>query len=98
NRLLCNLCDKAFAPKVLFKPTTSEARAKFELTQYGEFGVLPRGMDNVQSPVAGLMDDGIKLHMMIGDLVSSNLSSYRQQVPVRKEGNPPTAFQKQYEA
>jgi len=98
NRLLCNLCDKAFAPKVLFKPTTSEARAKFELTQYGEFGVLPRGMDNVQSPVAGLMDDGMKLHMMIGDLVSSNLSSYRQQVPVRKEGNPPTAFQKQYEA
>ena len=98
NRLLCNLCDKAFAPKVLFKPTSSEARAKFELTQYGEFGVLPRGMDNVQSPVAGLMDDGMKLHGMIGDLVSSNLSSYRQQVPARKEGNPPTAFQKQYEA
>lgn len=98
NRLLCNLCDKAFAPKILFKPTTSEARAKFELTQYGEFGVLPRGMDNVQSPVAGLMDDGMKLHLMIGELVSSNLSSYRQQVPMRKQGNPVTKFEKQYEA
>jgi len=98
NRLLCNLCDKAFAPKILFKPTTSESREKFELTQYGEFGVLPRGMDNVQSPVAGLMDDGMKLHNMIGELVSSNLSSYRQQVPARQHGNPPTKFQKQYEA
>lgn len=98
NRLLCNLCDKAFAPKILFKPTSSEARAKFELTQYGEFGVLPRGMDNIQSPVAGLMDDGMKLHQMIGGLVSSNLSSYRQQVPTRKEGNPVTKFEKQYEA
>lgn len=98
NRLLCNLCDKAFAPKILFKPTSSEARAKFELTQYGEFGVLPRGMDNIQSPVAGIMDDGMKLHGMIGNLVSSNLSSYRQQVPARKEGNPVTKFEKQYEA
>ncbi len=98
NRLLCNLCDKAFAPKILFKPTSSEARQGFELTQYGEFGVLPRGMENIQSPVAGLMDDGMKLHQMIGGLVSSNLSSYRQQVPARKEGNPVTKFEKQYEA
>ncbi len=98
NRLLCNLCDKAFAPKILFKPTSSEARAKFELTQYGEFGVLPRGMDNVQSPVAGLMDDGMQLHRMIGELVSSNLSSYRQQVPMRKQGNPVTKYEKEYEA
>ncbi len=98
NRIMCNLCDKAFAPKVLFKPTSSEARVRFELTRYGEFGVLPRGLDSVQSPVAGLMDDGMKLHEMIGGLVSSNLSSYRQQVPQRKSGNPVTAYEKQYEA
>lgn len=98
NRLLCNLCDKAFAPKILFKPTTAQARQGFQLAQYGEFGVLPKDLDNIQSPVAGLMDDGMKLHGMIGNLVSSNLSSYRQQVPARKEGNPVTKFEKQYEA
>ena len=98
NRLLCNLCDKAFAPKVLFKPTTAQARQGFQLAQYGEFGVLPKDLDSIQSPVAGLMDDGIKLKALITDLVSSNLSSYRQQVPPQKEGNPPTKFQKQYEA
>ncbi len=98
NRLLCNLCDKAFAPKILFKPTTSEARMKFELARYGEFGVLPKGLEGIQSPVAGLMDDGMKLHGMIGELVSSNLSSYRQQVPMRRQGNPVTKFEKEYEA
>ncbi len=98
NRLLCNLADKAFSPKILFKPTSSEARQKFELATYGEFGVLPKGMDAVQQPVAGLMDDGIKLHQMMNGVVSSNLSSYRQQIPTPKEGNPPTKWQKQYEA
>lgn len=98
NRLLCNLGDKAFAPKILFKPTSAEARQKFELATYGEFGVLPKGMDAVQQPVAGLMDDGIKLHQMLNGVVSSNLSSYRQQLPPPKEGNPPTKWQKQYEA
>ncbi len=98
NRLLCNLADKAFAPKVLFKPTTSEARQKFELATFGEFGVLPRGMESMQSPVAGLMDDGLKLHGTLNEVVSTNLSSYRQQVPMNKPGNPPTKWQKQYEA
>jgi hypothetical protein len=98
NRLICNLCDKAFAPKVLFKPTSEAARSRFELTQYGEFGVLPSGLDAVQSPVAGLMDDGLALRDMLGQLVENNLSSYRQQVPMARPGNPPTKWQKQYEA
>jgi hypothetical protein len=98
NRLLCNQADKAFSPKILFKPTSAEARQKFELATYGEFGVLPKGMDAVQQPVAGLLDDGIKLHQLLSGVVSSNLSSYRQQMPVPKEGNPPTKWQKQYEA
>lgn len=98
NRLLCNQADKAFAPKVLFKPTTAEARQGFELATYGEFGVLPKGVDSVQNPVAGLLDDGLKLHEVLRGIVSSNLSSYRQQVPLPKPGNPPTKWQKQYEA
>lgn len=98
NRSLCNLADKTFAPKILFKPTTSEARQKFELATFGEFGVLPKGMDAVQTPVAGLLDDGIALHQMLTGVVSSNLSSYRQQMPMQKPGNPPTKWQKQYEA
>jgi hypothetical protein len=98
NRLFCNLADKAFAPKVLFKPTSAEARQKFELSIYGEFGVLPKGVEAMQSPVAGLLEDGLALHERIASMVSSNLSSYRQQVPMQRPGNPPTKFQKQLEA
>ncbi len=98
NRLICNLCDKAFAPKILFKPTTTDVAQKFQLAVLGDYGVLPVGFDFAQTGVAGLMNDGLAMHQTVTNLVQSNLSAYRQQVATPKSGNPVTKYEKQLEA
>ncbi len=90
NRMLCNGVDKAVAPKILFKPTTTESSQKFSMTSFGDYGVLPAGFDWGQTGVAGLMNDVLAMNNVVQNTMDSNLSSYRQ--PVRaKEGNPVTA-------
>lgn len=98
NRLICNLADKAFSPKIIFKPTSTEATARFQLATFGDYAVSPPGMEMQQTGVAGLMNDGLAMNEAINEVMQSNLSSYRQQVPVQTSGNPPTRFQKQMEA
>lgn len=98
NRLICNLADKAFAPKILFKPTSTEGSQKFSLAMFGDYAVMPGGFEWQQTGVAGLMNDGLAMHGAIQGIIQSNLSSYRQQVPPDKRGNPATKFEKQLEA
>jgi hypothetical protein len=98
NRLLCNLADKAFAPKILFKPTTTEAGQKFSMTNFSDYAVLNANWDWQQTGLSGLMNDGLAMNKEVTDMMQSNLSSYRQQVPMQESGNPPTKFQKQLEA
>lgn len=98
NRLICNLADKAFAPKILFSPTTTETAQKFQLVHMGDFAVMPGGFKVEQGGVAGLMNDGLAMHGQIQSLMQSNLSSYQQQVPPQRRGNPETAFEKKMEA
>lgn len=98
NRLICNLCDKAFAPKILFNPTTSEASQKFSLAHMGDFAVMPKGFEVNQTGVAGLMDDGLAMRGQLKDIMNTTLSSYRQGVASQKSGNPVTKFEKQLEA
>jgi len=95
NRLFCNLCDKAFSPKILFKPTTTEVTQKFELTRLGDFAVLPPNFDWQQTGVAGLMNDGMAMHGLIDDTLGKSLSMYGQGIPEQKAGNPVTKFEKQ---
>lgn len=90
NRLLCNLADKAFAPKVLLKPTTADVKQKLALANFGDFGVLPAGMEVQQTGLAGLMQDGLTLNNEIDQIIVSNLSQYRTQID-EKQGNPITA-------
>jgi hypothetical protein len=97
NRLLCNLADKAFAPKILFKPTTTETSQKFSLAHFGDYAVLPGGFDWQQTGVAGLMNDGLAMNTELTNLMQSNLSSYKQQ-ETKRQGNPVTARQVMYEA
>jgi hypothetical protein len=97
NRLMCNLMDKAFAPKILFKPNSSEASQKFQLAHHGDWGLLPAGYDVQQVPIQGFLTDGLALHRASSEVMRSNLSSYRQQVPT-KDGNPVTARQVMLEA
>ena len=98
NRLLCNLSDKAFAPKTLFKPTTTEATQRFQLAHHGDWALLPPGYDAVQNPIAGMLNEGLEWNNQITDLMQSNLSQYRQQSPMKQEGNPVTAKQVMYDA
>jgi len=97
NRLMCNLADKAFAPQILFRPTTTESNQTFSLARFGDYGVLPGGFDWEQMRVAGLMNDGIAMNHELTNIVQSNLSSYRQQT-MPKQGNPVTAREVMYEA
>lgn len=95
NRLLCNLADKAFAPKIIFKPTTPNGEQVASITNLGEYGSIPSGFDAVQMPVNALMNDGLLMNREIKGMVASNLSQYRQDIQDSsdKPGNPPTAHQ-----
>lgn len=98
NRLLCNLVDKTFSPKTLFRPTTAEGTTRFQLAHFGDYGLLPPGYDAVQNPITGLLSESLTMNREISEILQSNLSSYRQQIPAQESGNPPTKFQKQLEA
>lgn len=98
NRLYCNLCDKAFAPKILFRPTTTEATQKFSLAHMGDYAVMPRGFETQQGAVAGLMDDGLAMMGQLNQVMQNVLSSYRSPALSPKQGNPVTKFEKQLEA
>lgn len=98
NRMLCNLVDKTFAPKTLFRPTTAEGSQRFQLAHFGDYAVLPPGYDSVQNPITGMITESLTMNEQISEILQSNLSSYRQQLPVQESGNPPTKFQKEMEA
>lgn len=94
NRLLCNLMDKAFAPKVFFKPTSAEATQKMQLATFGDWGVLPSGTEVVQNPIQGYLNEGMAMVRASSELMRSNLSQYRQTVQPEKAGNPDTAYER----
>ena len=99
NRLICNLGDKAFSPKMLFKPTTADATQKLTLARFGEYGVLPRGTEAVQTPVQGVMTESLEMYGLVKDLNSDVLGAYRQVAPSSNtSGNPATKYQKMMEA
>jgi hypothetical protein len=97
NRLLCNQMDKAFAPKTIFKAGTAEAMTKFQLATYGDYCVVGPGIDAMQNPIQGFLQDGLAMYRTSADLMRSNLSASRQQVAPEKPGNPVTAFEKRAE-
>lgn len=97
NRLLCNLADKAFSPKLLFKPTSTSAAQKVGMIPKGDYGVLTEQTDVVQTGVAGLMNDGLAMHNVLTNVVANNLAAYTQSWN-QHQGNPPTARQVMIEA
>lgn len=97
NRLMCNLADKAFAPDVLIKPTTTEASQKFSLAHLGPFAVLPGGFEWSQTGLSANLLNGLAMKNALAGQMRENLSSYRQG-PMQKEGNPVTAKQVMYDA
>jgi len=90
NRLLCNLADKVFAPKVMFKPNSASSAEEFQLARFGDYGILPTGSDVAQMPVNGFLDEGLEFNQLVSKVVASNLSQYRSENQ-QKTGNPATA-------
>jgi hypothetical protein len=97
NRLICNLADKAMAPKMLFKPGSTEASQRISLARFADYAVLPKGAESVQAPVQGLVGDALEMYELVKDVNSDVLGTYKQGTP-QQSGNPPTKFQKMYEA
>lgn len=97
NRLLCNLADKAFAPKMMFKPTSADTNQKFNLVQHADWGVLPAGFESVQVAVNGLMTEGLAFNREVSGTIAANLSQYRQNLQ-KEDGNPVTATEANFRA
>lgn len=98
NRLICNIVDKGFAPKMLFKPTTTESAQKFSLIgNFGDYAVMPANFEWQQTGIAGYIQEGIGLKESLSAWMSSNLSTYRQPV-LKTVGNPETATRTRWEA
>lgn len=98
NRLLCRLYDGAFAPKVLFKPTTTEVTQKMQMAHMGNFGVIPAGWDAQESPINGFINEGLAMYRAGSSVMRENLANYRQSPDSPKPGNPETKFGRQLDA
>lgn len=90
NRLMCNAVDKAFAPKIMFKPTTASGKQKAIPTKMGDYTILPEGYDMQQVAIHSLVEEGLIVRQEISRIVSANLSTYRQNLEAPKSGNPLT--------
>lgn len=97
NRLLCNLADKVFSPKILFKPTTAQAGQQLSIVQFAEWGQVPNGFDVLQTPVGSFSEEGLVFNRELTSLLASNLSQYNQSIK-KQDGNPITATQAQIDA
>jgi hypothetical protein len=92
NRLLCNLADKTFAPKILFRPTTANASEQLNIIQFGDYGKVPAQFESVQIPIGSFLEEGMAFNREMTGLVSSNLSSYTPSLS-KDSGNPITAYE-----
>lgn len=92
NRLICNLADKVFAPKILLKSLTSQASQEMSIVQFADFGRLPAGLDVVQTPIGSYSEEGVAFNREITSLIASNLSQYRTALS-KEGGNPVTAYE-----
>jgi hypothetical protein len=97
NRLLCDQADKAFSPKLIFKPTTAANKQKMSIARFGDYSVMPADFELMQVPVGGFMQDTMAFSRELSNIVASNMSQYRQNLQ-RKDGNPDTATKVQYDA
>lgn len=97
NRLMCNMADKTFAPKVMFKPTSANDREILSIANLGEYGLIPKGFEAVQMPTNQVMQDSMAFNREVSATVASNLSQYRQNLE-REKGNPITATEAQWRA
>jgi hypothetical protein len=97
NRLQCANADKAFAPKIGFKPSTATNADEFSLEVHGDYMVLNEGFEPLQLPVQSYLEDGMAFYQQTKQQLAENVSQYRQST-LDDQGNPPTATQVKFDA
>lgn len=97
NRLLCNIADKAFAPKLFFKPMDAASAAEWDMIVWGDYARMPAGFEIAQTPVGSFLEDVLTVNREFTGLISSNLSQYKSAV-TKESGNPITATEMQFRA
>lgn len=97
NRLLCNIADKAFAPKIIFKPVNAAAEEEWNVIQWGDYARIPSNFEAVQTPVNSYLEDVLAVNREFTGLISSNLSQYKSALS-KDSGNPITATEMQFRA
>lgn len=97
NRLLNNMGDKAFAPKIMFKPTSATADTELELIRFGDYARIPNGFELQQVNVNGFLEEAMEFNNVLTSLIGSNLAQYRAELQKTK-GNPITKGQVDYMA
>lgn len=91
NALLNNACDKAFSPKIMFRPTSASGKQKALPARMGDYQILPDNWEMQQVSIGSMIEDQVVMNREINGLLSANLSSYRQNLEEPKSGNPLTA-------
>lgn len=91
NRLINNACDKALSPKIMFRPTSASGKQKALPVRMGDYQILPDNWDMQQVSVGSMIEDQVVMNREITQMLSANLSSYRQNLESPKSGNPITA-------
>lgn len=97
NKLICNQADKAFAPKVLFKPNSASANEQWSMVTWGDYGRIPPGFEMLQVPVGSWLQDGMVFNRDLTSLIANNLSQYQSNI-TKDSGNPITATEMQFRA
>lgn len=98
NRLFCRVADDAFAPEMVFRPTTSSDREKMSIAPFGRYAVIPSSLEPIQMTVQKFLQEKVAVHREVQNMVKENLSQFRSQALTKTQGNPVTARQIDYEA
>lgn len=90
NRLLNDQAGKAFTPKIMLKAPSEGGDDELMLQQFGDYAVIKPGVEVVQTPISGVMEEGMVFNRELSGIIASNLSQYRTNLQ-REKGNPVTA-------
>jgi AcrR family transcriptional regulator len=91
NRLTCSTLDKAFAPKLVFQATSAESAETMSMAYFGDFMRVPSGVNYLQTPMQGMVNDTMQANNMLDQIIQGNLSTYRTTLSDEQTGNPDTA-------
>ena len=91
NRFKCQLADSGLMrAQILIQPSDSATQQSMQIIPKGPYALLPPGANYIQQNLAGSLDAPLAIDRDLENVISSNLSQYRQRID-KPTGNPRTA-------